>query len=191
MPTKTASSKTETLARVTNPIETLLTKPQWYVLWTRSYCEQLVHDQLIAKGFESFLPKISQWSRRKGKRYLCNVPMFPGYLFLHHEIDKFSYIEICKTKGLVRILGERWDHLGTVPDQDMEGIQKIIAAQLPAMPHPYLCQGQRVRVISGPLANAEGILVKSEPEKGLLVLSVELLQRSVGVQIDCTLVSPL
>lgn len=152
----------------------------------------MVHDQLLAKGFESFLPKISQWSRRNGLRHLVRAPMFPGYLFLRHAVlDKASYIEVCKTKGLVRILGERWDHLGTVPHGEMEAIQKVIEAELPAMPHPYLRAGQRVRVIRGPLANAEGILVKSEPKKGVLVLSVDLLRRSVGVEIDCTLVNPV
>lgn len=164
----------------------------WYVLWTRSHCEQLVHDQLSAKGFESFLPKISQWSRRQGVRQLVRAPMFPGYLFLRHEfLDKTNYIEVSKTKGLVRILGERWDHLGTVPYREMDAIKKVIEAELPAMPHPYLREGQRVRVARGPLANAEGILVKSEPKRGVLVLSVDLLRRSVGVEIDCTLVNPV
>jgi hypothetical protein len=44
-------------------------------------------------------------------------------------------------------------------------------------------------VIRGPLANAEGILLKTEPKEGLLVLSVDLLRRSIAVRIDCTLVA--
>lgn len=164
--------------------------PRWYVLWTRSNCEQLVCDQLSAKGFELFLPKIGRWSRRGQMKYLGQVPMFPSYLFLHHAMDKTSYIEVCKSRGLARILGDRWDRLGTVPDREIEAIHKIFEADLPATSHPYLREGQRVRVAYGPLANAEGILVKSEPKKGLLVLSVELLRRSVAVEIDCTLVVP-
>lgn len=167
------------------------TNPKWYVLWTRSNFEQLVHEQLAGKGFESFLPMLTRWSRRKGVRYLTRFPMFPGYLFLRHPgMDKESYIEVSKTKGLVRILGERWDRLGTVPDPEMEAIQKVVEADLPALPHSYLRQGQRVRVVRGPLANVEGILVKSEPENGLLILSIDLLKRSIGVRIDCTLVRP-
>lgn len=163
----------------------------WYVLWTRSHCEQLVHDQLCAKGFESFLPKIGQWSRGRGPRYLAQVPMFPGYLFLRvAEMDKTCYIEVCKAKGLVRILGERWDRLGTVPDAEMAAIRKVVDAELPALPHPYLREGQRVLVMRGPLAGAEGILQRLDPEKGMLILSVELLQRSVALEIDCTAVRP-
>lgn len=164
--------------------------PHWYVLWTRSNCEQLVHDQLSAKGFMLFLPKIGRWSRRGKLKYLARVPMFPSYVFLRHAMDKLSYIEVSKTKGLARILGDRWDRLGMVPDHEIKAIQKVFAADLPTTLHPYLREGQRVRVTHGPLANAEGILVKSEPKKGLLVLSVELLRRSVAVEVDCTWVIP-
>lgn len=164
---------------------------RWHVLWTHSNCERLVYDQLRTLGFEVLLPMIGQWGRRRGLRYLGQVPMFPGYLFLHHAIDKFSYLQVCKARGLVRILGEQWDRLAIVPDREIEAIQRLVKTDMPALPHPYLREGQRVRVLRGPLANAEGILLKSEPEKGVLVLSVELLRRSVGVQIDCTLVQPI
>jgi transcriptional antiterminator NusG len=163
----------------------------WYVLWTHSNCERLVYEQLRALGFEVLLPMIGQWARRRGLRYLGRVPMFPGYLFLHHPIDKLSYLQVCKVRGLVRILGEQWDRLAAVPDREIAAIQTLIQTDLPALPHPYLHEGQRVRVLRGPLANAEGILLKSEPENGLLVLSIEMLRRSVAVEIDCTHVRPV
>jgi transcription termination/antitermination protein NusG len=115
--------------------------------------------------------------------------MFPGYLFLRHAIEKTSYIEIRKARGLVRILGERWDRLSVIPDAEIEAIQTTLNASLPVMPHPYLREGQRVRITEGPLRGVEGILVQSKPTKGLLILSVELLQRSVAVEIDCSVVT--
>jgi transcription antitermination factor NusG len=54
------------------------------------------------------------------------------------------------------------------------------------LPHPYLREGQRVRITRGPLADLEGILVRMNHKKGLLVVSVNLLKRSVAVQLDCT-----
>lgn len=115
--------------------------------------------------------------------------MFPGYLFLRHAMDKASYIEVRKARGLVRILGERSDRLAVVPDGEIEAIQRVLDARVPAMPHPYLREGQRVRITRGPLAGVEGILVQIKPNKGVLVLSVDLLQRSVAVAVDCTLVA--
>lgn len=165
---------------------------RWYALWTNSHCEQLVHEQLHAKGFDLFLPKINVWSRRDGERHVVSVPMFSGYLFLRHTpMDKASYIELCKTRGLVRVLGERWDRVDVIPDREIDTIQKVLSARLPVTPYPYLRQGQRVRILAGPLADVEGILVRTKPTKGLVVLSIDLLQRSAAVEVDCTLVTPV
>jgi transcriptional antiterminator NusG len=163
--------------------------PRWHVLWTRSNCEQAVSDQLAAKGFEVFLPKIGAWSRRGGHRYLAQVPMFPGYLFLHRLVDKASYIEVRKSRGLVSILGERWDWLEVVPDSEIGAIQQALRARLPVFPHPYLREGQRIRIARGPLADVEGIFVRGNPNTGLLVISINMLRRSVAVELDCTLIA--
>jgi len=165
-------------------------RAQWCAVWTHAHCEQLVHDQLRAKQFDVFLPMITMWSRRGGLRHQIQVPMFPGYLFLHQAVDKYRYIEIQKTRGLTRILGERWDRPALVADAEIEAVQRLLATQLPVLAHPYLQEGQRVRIADGPLADLEGILVDVKPSKGLFVLSVNLLQRSVAVEIDCTRVVP-
>lgn len=160
--------------------------PRWRVLWTHSNYEQLVHDQLAAKGFELFLPTVEAWSRRGGVRRLSRVPLFRGYMFLRHAMDKASYLEVYKTRGLVRVLGERWDRLDAVPDPDIAAIQTLVHSGRPILPYPYLREGQRVRITRGPLADVEGILVRVNPRKGLLVVSVDLLRRSVAVHLDCT-----
>jgi len=164
---------------------------RWFAIWTQSHCEQLVHDQLTRKQFESFLPTIRTWSRRAGTRRLIAVPMFPGYLFVHHAIDKTACVEILKTRGVVRILGERWDRLASIPDEEIATLQRITDTEVAVLRHPYLREGQRVRIVDGPLANVEGILVRSRPHRGLLVLSVDLLHQSVAVEIDCTQVLPV
>lgn len=163
-----------------------LTNATWYALWTQSHCEQMVHDLLAAKGFHLFLPKIEVWSKRNGSRHRIHVPMFPGYLFLRHSMDHHSYVEVRKVRGLVRILGEGWDRLAAVPEAEIQAIHKLVNSELPAFHYPYLREGQRVRITQGPLANVEGILVQTKPEKGLLVLSINLFQRSVAVEVDCT-----
>jgi transcription termination/antitermination protein NusG len=164
------------------------TYPQWYALYTRSHCEQLVYEQLVAKGFSAFLPKMEMWSRRGGIRHRISTPMFPSYLFLHHVMDKVGFIEVSKARGLVRVLGKRWDQLSVVPDNEIDAIQRVLHAELSVFAHPYLREGQRVRITHGPLTGVEGILVQSKPNKGLLVLSIELLRRSIAVEVDATLV---
>ncbi len=166
-----------------------LARRAWHAIWTRSHCEQAVAEQLDVKRFEVFLPMMSVWGRRAGTRRLIQVPMFPGYVFVHHAVDKPSYIEIVKARGVVRILGERWDRLEPIPDCEVESLRDAVNARLPMLPHAYLREGQRVRITGGPLAGLEGILLAHNMRKGLLVLSVHLLRRSVAVEIDCTLVA--
>jgi transcriptional antiterminator NusG len=174
------------------PVSTLVghVSESWYALWTHSHCEQLVRDQLLRAGYRAFLPTVDVWSRRRGVRRLIDVPMFPGYLFLRHAIDKKSYCEVSRVRGVVRVLGERWDSLARIPDEEMESIERIAMAREPVLPYPYLKEGRRVRIVAGPLAGLEGILVKSRLDKGLLVLSVHLLQRSVAMSVDATAVAP-
>jgi transcriptional antiterminator NusG len=164
--------------------------PAWHVLWTQSHCEQLVFDQLAGRGFEALLPKINVWSKRSGTRHLIRRPMFPGYLFLRHGLDKEAYIEVRKARGLVAVLGDTWERLAVVPDNEIDAVLALSRCDLPSMPYPYLKEGMRVRIASGPLAGVEGILERRKAEKGFLVLSIDLLSRSVAVEVDCTSVVP-
>lgn len=161
----------------------------WYAVWTRSHCEQLVRDQLVAKRFEVFLPTTATWARRSSTRRQVNVPLFPGYLFVHLEIDRASHVEILKARGVVRVLGDGCDRLAPVPDEQIDSLQRVLSSDLPVLPHPHLSAGDRVRITGGPLEGLSGIFLRGRPAKGLLVLSVNLLQRSIAIEVDCTLVA--
>jgi len=115
--------------------------------------------------------------------------MFPGYLFLPPPRDKQEFIEVRKAHGLVALLGQGWDRPALVPSRDIEAIHRLSESSQAALPHPYLKEGTRARIDRGPLVGLEGILVRSDPGKGLMVLSVDLLQRSVAIEVDCTMVS--
>lgn len=166
----------------------------WHVLWTRSNSERLVKEQLLAKDYEVFLPMTDQWSMssaRARRQPVRRVPMFKGYLFLRHRIDRESFLDISNTKGLVHILGSRWDRLEQVPDEELASIKQAAESKEPLLPYPYLKVGSRVRIIRGTLTNAQGILVRTDLAKGLLVISVGLLQRSVAVKVRCADVEPI
>lgn len=163
----------------------------WYAVWTRSHCERLVLDQLSAKGFSVFLPEISVWSKRQGQMHVIPSPMFPGYLFVRHKMDKHAYIEISKARGLVRILEDGWNRLTPIPHDEVEAVERVLQAQVPVFRHGALHSGERVRVMEGPLAGVEGVFVQDRPGTGRLVVSVGLLGRGCAVEIDGTSVKPI
>jgi transcription antitermination factor NusG len=158
----------------------------WHVLWTHSNCEQLVCEQLAARGFHPFLPRVGAWSVRAGRRHLVHVPLFPGYVFVNDTLDRTAHVEARKARGVVRVLGDGWERPECVAAAEIEAVRRLVDARVPTLPHPYLREGRRVRITAGPLAGVEGILVRVRPEKGLLVLSVNLLQRSVATEVDWT-----
>lgn len=158
----------------------------WYALWTHSHCEQLVRDQLAAKGFETFFPKIATWSRRAGVRHRILTPMFPSYLFVRDQLTDRRYAELLGARGLVCVLSSGEGRLAAVPDTEIDAVRALVCSDLQAVPHSYLHAGQRVRITDGPLADVEGILIDRHAGKGLLVLSVHLFQRSVAVEVECT-----
>ena len=75
-------------------------------------------------------------------------------------------------------------------DDEIDAVRRVVDSDVPVFPHVYLREGQRVRIIAGPLAGIEGLLIATKPQKGLFVVSVDLLQRSVAVEVDATQVHP-
>jgi len=162
----------------------------WYAIWTRSHCERLVAQQLQAKGFQPFLPEMSIRSRKPDAAPVVQRPMFPGYLFLKHSMEKHSYLEILKARGVVRILEGGWNRLTPIADDEMSAIERLIDSGTPVLAHPYFNQGDRVRVIQGPLAGIEGVFVRDKKNRGRLVVSVNLLQTSLAIEVDGDFVEP-
>lgn len=161
------------------------------MLWTHSNYERAVYEQLKAKGYEIFFACIDQWIANKKGKHLARVPLFRSYLFIRHAVGRYDYIDICKTKGLVGILGDRWDNLASIPDQEIDDIRNVCACDSPVSSHPYLNSGDKVRMTRGSLKNTEGILIKNDQQTGILVVSVSLLNRSVAVEVNCTDVVPI
>jgi transcription antitermination factor NusG len=157
---------------------------QWYAIWTRSHCEQLVNDQLAAHGFAVFLPTVCAWGRTAHGRARQSRALFPGYLFVQHDMDKTAHAAILKTRGVVRVLGEAWDRLSAIPEDEVLAVQRMVAPGLGAFRFAPPRDGERVRIHSGPLAGLQGQFVRARPTRGVFVVEVSLLNRSVAVELE-------
>ena len=166
-----------------------VTELAWYVIHARSKHEAKVEAALQQKGLEIFLPRISVRSRRQDRRVFLNVPLFPGYLFVHSVLDSFAYHEIITLPGVVRLLGIN-GHSRPVPAAQVESIKAIVESDRPYYPWVYLGQGKPVRILEGPLAGTTGIILRRQEKKRRLVVEVELFQRSVAVELEDEAVEP-
>jgi transcription antitermination factor NusG len=162
-------------------------QPYWYAIQTRSRHEKVVRDQLAAKSITHLLPLWRKRSVWKDRIKLIDMPLFGGYIFGYFALqDKLPVLE---TVGVVRIVGINGRPV-PIPDEQITVVRTMMEHRLPCSPHPYLVEGMRVRIKSGLLAGAEGILI-ARKQRHRLVISVDLIQQSVAVDVDSAEVEPL
>jgi transcription antitermination factor NusG len=159
-------------------------QPNWYAVHTRSNFEVRVADQFSAKNIENFLPayeEIHQWKDRKRK---VRLPLFPGYLFIRIGDRTQTRLPLLQTSGVVRIVGQGGKH-EPVFDHEIEAIRIVLKSNTRCLAHPFLREGAWVRVKRGPLKGVEGFLVRLR-NQSRLVISVNVLSRSVATEVDCS-----
>jgi transcriptional antiterminator NusG len=161
----------------------------WYVVHTSSRHEAKVESALLRKNFETFLPRISVPSRRRDRKLVHNVPLFPGYLFVHTELDIRTYYQIVTVKSVVRLLGHNGKAV-PVPQEKIDSIKTIVTSDHIYYPWRYLENGRQVRMVEGPLAGTIGVILNRREKKRRLVVAVELFQRSVAVELNDEAVEP-
>jgi transcription antitermination factor NusG len=136
---------------------------------------------LRGKGYEDFLPLYPSRRRWSDRIKELELPLFPGYLFCRFDVSD-RLMPILTTPGVIGIVGAGKTPI-PVGDEEIESIRAILRSGLAAQPCSFLGIGSRVYVERGPLAGVEGI-VTSTDKVYRLVVSVDLLQRSVAVEID-------
>jgi transcription antitermination factor NusG len=123
----------------------------------------------------------------KDRIKMIEVPLFNGYIFGHFPLKQ--KLDVLQTVGVVRIVGLNGQPI-PVPDEQINAVQTMIEQHLHYDPHAFLQEGMRVRVKSGVLRGAEGILL-AKKQHYRLIISVDLIQKSVAVDIDSADVEPI
>lgn len=159
---------------------------RWYALHVRSRHEKTVHSQLEAKQHDVFLPLYSARNKWGDRWRSVSLPLFPGYIFCRFDpADRYSVLATSGVIDIVRV-GSDPAPIGT---QEIEAIQLIVNSAVRAEPYPDLVKGQKVVLTDGPLTGLTGTLTQIR-NTCRLVVSVELLCRSVSVEIDRDWVAP-
>ncbi len=156
-------------------------KQEWYVIHTRSRFENVVHDGLLKKSFEVFLPKVQVPSKRRDRKQMIKVPVFPGYLFVRTDMSAHEHLNIVKTVGAVRLIGAR-DGPVSVPDETIASLKVLVNSDGPIITGTRLTKGDRVMVVRGPFTGVMGIF-SNYRGKGRVVINVEALGQTAGVDV--------
>ena len=162
--------------------------PRWFALYTASRHEKRVAQHLSLREIEFYLPLYK--SKRKwsdGSRVTLDLPLFPGYLFIH--IQRSERGRVLGVPGALAVVGGTGGEPAWLPDATIDALRSGLETR-PARPHSLLTAGQRVRIRSGALAGFEGIVARSK-NSFRVVLTVEHIMQSYAVEVALEDLEPL
>jgi transcription antitermination factor NusG len=168
------------------PLPAVWDEERWYAAYTCAQHEKRVATELGMREVEHFLPLYRSVRRWKDRRVQLELPLFPGYVFVRLALrDRLHVVQI---PSVVRLVG--FNGLPTaLPDEEIEILRSGLCENLRADPHPLLTVGRRVRIVGGAFAGLEGVLKKKKNSLRVIV-TLELIQRSVAVDVDVADVRP-
>jgi transcription antitermination factor NusG len=159
----------------------------WYALTVKPRHEFRVFQGL--KGLaeiEGFLPTYKDKRLWSDRVKILDAPLFPGYVFARFEYPA-RRVPVLRVAGVRRIVGS--GHApSALAEEEIDTIRTLVNSTFPVRPWPFLRAGQRVRIAHGPLSGVEGVVLEQKDE-WRMVVSVELLQRSVSVLLDRSVLS--
>jgi transcription antitermination factor NusG len=160
----------------------------WYALSVKHQHEGAVRAALAFKGFEALAPTYRARRRWSDRVKEVDLPLFAGYVFCRFRLAE--RIRVMDAPGVSKVVG-----FGGTPaevsEAEIAAIRAVMAAKWPVRPWPHLKPGDRVRVERGPLRGIVGTLLREKNQRLQLVISVEILQRSLAVEIEPDMVTPL
>lgn len=132
----------------------------WYVFYTSPRAEKVVYKDLLAREYDAFLPltkTLKVWKNRQKK--IIESPLFPGYIFVNTRLNEiYDISRIPKVATFIRC-GQK---PSVIPSHDIATIKKMLMLEQEVSVETTFYEGERVKIIQGPLIGHEGILVEQK-----------------------------
>jgi transcription antitermination factor NusG len=149
-------------------------------VYTTSRHEKRVAEHFSHREIEYYLPLYrSERKWKDGSRVTLELPLFPGYIFVH--ISRAERVRVLSVPGALAVVGGTGGQAAPLPDDAIDALR--LGLQLRAAePHPLLTVGQRARIRSGAFAGMEGVVVKKK-NSFRVVLTLEQIMQSIAVEV--------
>ena len=164
------------------PLHLAGAEPRWYAIHTVARHEKRVAQQLQENRVLTFLPLIRQRRQWSDRRATVHIPLFSCYAFVRLVQTVEERLRVLRIPGVLGFVGS--GRVGTpIPNNEIENLQTAIRENVRFSLHPFISVGKRVRIRGGSLDGIEGVLVNQLGDNSL-ILSVELLQRSISIRVE-------
>jgi transcription antitermination factor NusG len=151
----------------------------WYAVYTAVNQEKRVSEQMRQRGIEHFLPLYRSVRRRTDRRVVLDLPLFPGYLFVH--INLANRLRVLELPRVVRLVGTAKSP-SAIDDQAIQSLRAGLSFEGKIEPHSYLVRGCKVRVVRGPFSGSTGILLRRKQDLRV-VISLDVIRQAFTVEV--------
>ncbi len=152
----------------------------WFVVHGKFNRERSIDVLLRTAGFETFLPTCRIKRRWSDRLKEIAVPLFPGYIFC--KLDVREKLSILKVPGVISLIGIGKEPL-PLSNEEVDNIRIMVESGFSVYPWPYVQLGATVVISEGPLRGLRAIVLEEDASRRRLIVSVELLNRSIAVDI--------
>ncbi len=166
---------------------------KWYVLHTYSGYENKVkknlENRIESMGLENnvFAIEIPTESvteiKDGGRRVETEKKVFPGYVLVRMELDDRSWAAVRNTQGVTGFVGSQGNP-APLTREEYNKIMKRTSHEAPKKTSTSIEVGNSVKVISGPLAEFDGVVSEVSPESGKVKVLVSIFGRETPVELS-------
>lgn len=168
---------------------------KWYVLHTYSGYENKVRKNLETRietmGLENSVFAIEIPTemvteiKEGGRRVESEKKVFPGYVLVRMDLDDRSWAAVRNTPGVTGFVGSQGNPAPLTRDE----YNKIMGMGKPRAGAPKKTSssievGQSVKVVSGPLAEFDGVVSEVSPDAGKVKVMVSIFGRETPVELS-------
>lgn len=158
---------------------------KWYALYTKPRHEFKALEQITALEIDAYLPTttvIKQWSDRKKK---ITEPLFKSYIFVNADESERN-LSLTSDAVIKTIFFN--GKPAAIPDWEIENLKQMLTNSDKVTVHNGIIKGTLVKIESGPMMGIEGVVSYVSKDERTLSVSIEMLNRSVIVNLPSSTV---
>lgn len=166
----------------------------WYAVQTTTGHEKKLISTIRSvyqKQINLYLPVKEMIHRLKGMEYIAQLPLFPGYIFVHKDIDPLVealhnanskiFAKPVKANGKYLEASERemrflFDITGT------DGVIKVSRG--------VISEDSRIQILSGPLKDFRGKILFINKRKSKARVSIDIMNKNLEVSLGLDIIRP-
>lgn len=165
----------------------------WYAIFVEARQEEkfqeFVNKVYPDENIETLVPKRKLLERRQGKYYERILKLFPGYVLINTDMDEVDmYYKLNASPSVISVL-KNDGYPVTVPDEEMEIILALTRyGEVIDFSNIYK-EGDRIKVVSGPLMGLEGIVKKYDHRKMRAKVVLDFLDKQRKVDLGAQMIT--